>query len=311
MKRVDISKEQLEELYLVQELSMKKMSMVLGVGYNTVKRRIEEYGIEKRDRVETVKEAFRQKHAEIGYRLTTLSCPECQKQFQIKTASLDRSELHFCSQSCLGKHRNRLNPLSPKKGKEVHCENCGKKIYRAKNRLENAKALVCSNDCRVEWMKKEGIMAGENNPNYASFSVSCYCCGKETLRTPSKLSERNYCSVECMSLDYQRRLIGLNNPNWQGGWDNKYGPHWKRISIEVRERDGFTCQRCGRHKDELVGTEVLHAHHIIPFRLFNGDMELAHRKENLVTLCSLCHPYVEKNGIDFEWNTDGIVQPTT
>lgn len=303
MRKVNVSKEKLEKLYIEEEMSMKKISEELGVGYNTVKRKMTEYNIPKRSREESIKKAFKKKHEKTGYKLTDFNCPECGVSFKIKNSLVDRAVNHFCSASCSSTYYNKINPISPKKGKEIPCKNCGEFVYRPKHRIEGATFSVCSNECRVEWIKKTGMLAGGNNTRYSSFEHPCYTCGKSILLTPSRSYERNYCSVKCMSLDYQQRMIGEANPFWKGGWDNEYGPHWKRISLEVRARDNFTCQRCLRAKNELVGTELLHAHHIIPFREFQGDTERAHAKENLVTLCSRCHPIVEKNGIDFEWNT--------
>lgn len=294
-------------------MSMKEISEVLKIGYNTVKRKIAKYEIPKRSREEAVIKSFEKKHKEIGYKTTELNCPECSKLFKIKNSLLSRADKHSCSLSCCSKYYQKINPISPKNGKEFPCKNCGKIIYRTKSRIEKSSFYVCSNDCRAEWIKKSGLFAGEQNSRYASFNVSCYTCGKNVLSIPSDKTKRNYCSMNCMSLDYQQRMIGSSNPFWKGGWDDKYGPSWKRISTEVRTRDNFTCQRCFREKTELLGNELLHAHHIIPFRKFNGDMLNAHDKKNLVTLCSKCHPIVEKNGIDFEWKytPEWIVQTTT
>jgi 5-methylcytosine-specific restriction endonuclease McrA len=46
---------------------------------------------------------------------------------------------------------------------------------------------------------------------------------------------------------------------------------------QVRQRDGWRCQRCGSSQD-------LQVHHMQPRSLLGGDVE-----ENLITLCSVCH----------------------
>lgn len=312
MKKIEVSKSLLEDLYLNKKFSMKKISKETGFSYFVIKKRMTEFNIPKRDKYDSVRCSFEQKHKEIGYKKTLLVCPECNNQFYIKDSLLHRGKNHFCSASCSTKYYYRLSPVSPKNGRTVSCKNCGKEVYRPKSWFNHGFEPMCSDSCRVSWMKTTGVNTGIKNFNYSSFALNCYTCKKEIFRTPSTYTERNYCSADCMSLDYKTRFIGPNNPFWKGGWDSAYGSNWRRVSIEIRTRDSFTCQRCLRTKDELLGNEVLHVHHIIPLRLFNGDTVSANNPENLITLCSnVCHPYVEKNGIDFNIDIEGIVQTTT
>lgn len=55
-----------------------------------------------------------------------------------------------------------------------------------------------------------------------------------------------------------------------------------RTRFEVFKRDGFTCQYCGRHRDE-DGVK-LHIDHVIPVKEGGGD-----EIENLVTACQDCN----------------------
>ena len=50
---------------------------------------------------------------------------------------------------------------------------------------------------------------------------------------------------------------------------------WRRLRLVVLRRDGWTCQRCGRHAP-------LEVHHV------NGDPG-DNRPENLTTFCRACH----------------------
>lgn len=69
---------------------------------------------------------------------------------------------------------------------------------------------------------------------------------------------------------------------------NDYGPGWSRITEQVRRRDQYRCQICGRNE-----TDRRHdVHHKIPFRLFLNPLA-ANRIENLVTLCTNCHRRAE------------------
>lgn len=92
---------------------------------------------------------------------------------------------------------------------------------------------------------------------------------------------------------------GEHNHQWKGGVSRSYGPTWKGQRREARERDDYTCQRCGMGKEEHeeLFDELPHVHHITPFRQFD-DPEEAHFLENLITLCRLCHRKVEGLPID-------------
>ena len=58
----------------------------------------------------------------------------------------------------------------------------------------------------------------------------------------------------------------------------------------VLERDNWTCQKCGKSKDEDINL-VLHCHHIDPVK--NNPIESADM-DNCVTLCKECHKEVHK-----------------
>ena len=74
-------------------------------------------------------------------------------------------------------------------------------------------------------------------------------------------------------------------------WQNDpidYGPNWSKIREQVRQRDGFRCQVCGRPE-----TDRKHdIHHKIPARVFTTH-EHANRLDNLITLCQRCHTRAE------------------
>ncbi len=77
---------------------------------------------------------------------------------------------------------------------------------------------------------------------------------------------------------------------------NDYGPQWPKIREQVRARDGFRCQMCGRAE---MGRQH-DVHHKIPFRMFRDgagkiQREQANRFDNLVTLCPACHRKAETN----------------
>src|ERR1022692_3604553 len=52
---------------------------------------------------------------------------------------------------------------------------------------------------------------------------------------------------------------------------------YRRLCQQVRERDGWRCQKCGSSHD-------LQVHHILPRSKLGDDVA-----ENLITLCNTCH----------------------
>lgn len=59
-------------------------------------------------------------------------------------------------------------------------------------------------------------------------------------------------------------------------------PKWIALARQIRKRDNFTCQRCGKNGPNDGGE--LHVHHIKP-RGIGGSND----PSNLITLCSDCH----------------------
>lgn len=71
--------------------------------------------------------------------------------------------------------------------------------------------------------------------------------------------------------------VGEQNQGFIDGRSHlPYTEDWQEVSLAVRRRDGFKCQRC--HGD----SRRLHVHHIDCDKQNNAD-------ENLITLCATCH----------------------
>jgi transposase/predicted RNA-binding Zn-ribbon protein involved in translation (DUF1610 family) len=92
----------------------------------------------------------------------------------------------------------------------------------------------------------------------------------------------------------RRGRKGEDNPMWKGGANDYYGPSWYAARRQARERDGYTCQRCGMTDEEHLEEyhQELHVHHIQPFRTFQ-DHQNANKLDNLITLCRDCHDSLE------------------
>ena len=132
----------------------------------------------------------------------------------------------------------------------------------------------------------------------------CKYCG--TLYITTKTRNTKYCSRLCMFKD----RIGKKRPAWIGkkisfsklkGKTPSTGKHirhlalWGRCRKQVLERDGFTCQICGK-----AGIEV---HHIKTTRELP---ELGYVISNLVTLCKVCHGKTYGKEKDWERYFDSI-----
>ena len=72
--------------------------------------------------------------------------------------------------------------------------------------------------------------------------------------------------------------------------DNSFysSQEWRRLRRKCFRRDGYICQRC----DNKFKAEELNAHHLMP-RAVGGADEI----QNLISLCSPCHDFVEVEGL--------------
>jgi len=79
---------------------------------------------------------------------------------------------------------------------------------------------------------------------------------------------------------------GENHWNWNGG-DKEYGIEFNsQLKEQIRQRDGYRCQECFRHQDELYDKKgkkyKLLIHHVDYNKKNNNP-------DNLISLCRSCH----------------------
>lgn len=220
------------------------------------------------------------------------TCPNCGKTFWYH-ASWPRI---YCSRSCSAAVNAKVNlgivELPPQ-----HCEQCGKEITKDKRTGRR----FCNSNCFGAWLSIHNV--GEANPIYQRIDRTCKQCGNPFKAVPSEIDKGwgNFCCRSCAATWQVANdpnhplppvLYGEDNPRWKGGAVTYYGPSWHPSRRDARERDNFTCQRCGVTESEL-GRE-LDVHHIKPFRPFGVDNHtVANQLDNLISLCNICHKIVE------------------
>jgi len=213
-----------------------------------------------------------------------VKCSFCGKTITRKPSGIFNT--NFCNQKCKQAYQIQNGHLINqhlRKQVDIICANCGQKFSVPKNRERTAK--YCSKGCLGKANGRRGKIQYKNQ-----IRVTCTNCGKDFEKKPSTIRTLNFCSITCMSKYYSdsKMFSGEKSGTWNGGDIGYYGPNWLSQRRLARERDQFTCQNCGI-TEEQYGKE-LSVHHIIPFRIFNGDWEKANELSNLICLCEYpCH----------------------
>lgn len=260
---------------------------------------------------------------------TSAICPKCGNEFVYYPSAYKGKAQEYCSRACRSAaswlHKNCLmcgkefvcRKCEPhdccsktcarrwlKRDRRVtfQCDQCGVEVTRGiQHYRPHAANHFCSLRCWGDWLKDR-----ENPARRKRIARSCKQCGKEFEITPSQLIFVGYgtfCSTVCKGRFYapliKHQIEGAKpgplNINWKGGYKKYYGPNWRQQRREARKRDGYTCVRCGITEIDL-GIE-LDVHHIQPFREFGlSRYQDANDLDNLVSLCALCHKFVEPRG---------------
>lgn len=107
---------------------------------------------------------------------------------------------------------------------------------------------------------------------------------EEYKRVAKEHSRRNSQEIGRRTIKYAQEA------NWKDGislipFEKSHGmtpEEWQKLAQEIRKRDKFICQYCGKKRSTSV-------HHIIPRRI-----KIDNHPDNLITLCKKCHPTIEK-----------------
>ncbi len=139
---------------------------------------------------------------------------------------------------------------------------------------ENEKLLICKHCLKmyVKLCRKNGIpISGELSPE--EFNLEEF---------DRKFQFFNYSESSNKLLLINTRRISKLRIAGEHLYPNVYPPDWNRIAEEIKEKRGYTCEKCGFKPSNEKEKKFIHVHHI------NGDRN-DNREENLRVLCIKCH----------------------
>jgi hypothetical protein len=250
------------------------------------------------------KQGMRSHHAQVhnesisGFEYTCDWCGETDVREKKET----NNKRCFCSKECYSQWRSETitgkNHPSWEGGKVVvECEWCDKQHKRHKSVVQKTERVFCDQNCQGKWRVENQTMQGKNHPAYSQRESECKYCGNTVMKSKSKAKREKFCSRECYHNYYSETYVGEDNIHWKE--DSKelaYGGGWRRKRRKRLERDSYECVVCGKsNAQEKADTGMaLNVHHIEKARNFLQDdgsinKEMAHRMENLITLCNSCH----------------------
>lgn len=190
-------------------------------------------------------------------------CAQCGKLFYVPPG--------YQYQICCGEKCGRLHAANTirQEWPTVSCPQCGKGFVRRGSDTRT----FCSLTCYRETLQP-------------LVTLTCETCGAGYERKANRTAKSRYCSRPC-----QTRAMAQNN-RVSEPVPKRRGANWDDQSAKVRKRDKSTCQHCKRVKTDRY--DYFDVHHIIPYRLFNGDYKKANELSNLVLLCRSCHGKADK-----------------
>lgn len=229
-------------------------------------------------------------------------CKFCEKMFHRYEyrKRLSKTKNFFCSNSCSSKYRVKLgifaganNPAWKGGPVTLTCAICNIVFDRERSAyIEDQNHYYCSQECQHKGLSK--FYSGQNSPHVGEwYTESCYSCNRPVTRPKWAFRGMVFCNMKCFGIWKSENFSGSGNPAWKGGYNNYYGPNWKRQAKQARKRDNYTCQACGITQDE--NRRKLDVHHITRFHDFDGDWKKANHLDNLVTYCHSCHMSVEND----------------
>lgn len=216
------------------------------------------------------------------------TCLTCGKTFSVFPCNADRL---FCSRECTDKGRSKgLVGTKKRKGEEITCIVCGKKVYKRPYDLKRGGGKVCSPKCNAIARSKGLIKWKPPHPPKTGEEIACVICGKKVYRKRSYIDRginKTCGSKACLSA-YGRLQLGLDplkpenigKERHQVDKTTVWLPSQKKAWLDTK------CAICG-------STENLQLDHIVPVFL-GGKTE----RDNAQTLCAICHMKKSKEELE-------------
>lgn len=209
-------------------------------------------------------------------------CKICGKPFKYYASWAKRSGHpgYCCSRLCADRwHSMRMKgrPITEETKIKIGKANAGRK--RPDLQAKWGKYLMTRNPVDAPVPFRKAIL----------IDYRCEQCGKQwrVKQNGHKVTrQRHFCSKSCRSAWRTQRWAGENNPGYiHGQGERSYPLSYKKIRNAIKERDGYSCQRCGKEEGDVSH----HIHHM-DFDKRNTDID------NLITLCPSCHASVTAKG---------------
>ncbi len=160
--------------------------------------------------------------------------------------------------------------MRQRKPKERQCQNCGEMFLSSQWRPK-----FCTPQCWYAF-----------NSRTKTRERVCKICQKQFIKQVSVLRDPNkgqYCSKKCRGVAQIEEFKDIP----QKGRGNRLADQkWK---IAVREKDDYTCQRCG------IKEKYIHTHHVATR---SRRPDLKHDVSNGKCLCNSCHIWVHHHPIE-------------
>jgi len=234
----------------------------------------------------------------------TITCAYCGEKAE-KRQKKSRNDHEFCDRDCFNKWQS--ENLSGEDshmwegGKvTVECDWCGNETEKEQVNYKNNEKAFCSHECHGKWKGKN--QTGEDNPVYKPESRKTVACDNCTASIEKRVwkvkrNERNFCDKSCYAEWQSENRRGENHPRYvEDKVGISYGGSWPRKRRERLEKDNHQCVVCSKSnaQEKADYDRALSVHHIRKARNFiqeDGSLneEMAHRLENLITLCTDCH----------------------
>jgi len=277
MKRLDLDENKIRALYLDEKKTMKEIANIFGVSKNTIFRRLKQKRAMRRENsplnLSKIKDLY------VGQKK---SAPEIAKIFNVSP-----HPIYSRLEEAGIKRRKKKSILDNDKIRKLY-------VNEMKSTTKIAKIMGVSCQTIIRRLKDMGIKIRGKKLNLNIKKIKdLYINKKKSLREIAEIFRVSDITIlnKLKKMNIRRRntseakkgkYLFDKHPNWMGGKSfEPYGTKFnKELKEQIRQRDNYTCQECGKTQEELK--ELLSVHHIDYNKQHNLPL-------NLISLCRKCH----------------------